>query len=161
MSYEPLLQRVPDARRAPFPLLPPLAYPYLGVLFGPWLPSLLAIVSAFTLRRWRTSALGAGLATVGVLSFVPIALLFRGEFGPEQAAVLWFATRIVSAGLGVVLYRVMGPHSRGHRFLGGRELPLNQVVLGGFAISFLLPGPVRAALLVPLAMVGSYVLGGP
>lgn len=133
-----LLQCLPDARRALWPLLPPAALAYLALMLGAAPAALCALYNAVALRRPRPAALAIVVGVVGWVGFgVVFGLLVAAGLKPVALAVLF--ARIVNVGLGVLLAWSQWAHARGHGFLKGRMLPLLPIVLAAFAAVMLLP----------------------
>jgi hypothetical protein len=133
-----LLERVPDARKAPWPLLPPVLFPYVALMLGIAVAALLALYNSVALRRVKP-ALAALL--VGVLGWLGFGFLFAMLIGGgmRNVALALLPVRLVSVGLGALLAWSQWSHVRGHRFLDGRTVQLLHGVLAAFAATYFLP----------------------
>jgi hypothetical protein len=149
----PVLTRVPDARVAPFPLVPEAGYLYLSLLIG-IVPSMLVLfVSAVGLRRARLALAAIGIGALGFLApLVPI-LAYAQTGADPNYPLIFFGVRLLSVALGFWAYKVATPHVRGHRLLEGRELPLLWTLGPAFAALVLLPGTFAVALVAPVFFV--------
>lgn len=140
-----LLRRVPDARRAPWPLLPPVFLPYLALMLGAGPAALAALYNAIGLRRPRLALTALIVGLVGGASFaVMAALAVRG--GIENPALALLPARLVNVGLGAALAWSQWAHLRGHEFLDGRTVPLLHAVLLTLAAVLLIPSRAQLAL---------------
>ena len=123
----PSLRRYPDARKAPFPLIDPLLFPYLGLLFGVPVVALVASVNALAVRRWA-------------LFFVSLLLGFAGWiFFFAAAGNSFVVARGIAFAVGMIFYVAHRPYARGHVFLRGRVAPLLATYMTVFVVYFTLP----------------------
>lgn len=133
-----LLQRVPDARRARWPLLPAIFLPYLALMLGAGAAAAAALYNAVALRRTRLGliALAVGLVGWAGVSFV-VVLAIRG--GLRNPGLVVLPATLVNVALGALLAWSQWAHLRGHEFLDGRTVPLLNAVLVTFAAALLIP----------------------
>jgi len=123
----PSLRRYPDARKAPFPLIDPLVFPYLGLLFGVPVVAVIACLNALAVRRVA-------------LFFVCLLLGGAGWAGFLVAASFKFImARAVGFAIGILFYYVHRPYERGHAFLRGTVLPLLATYVVAFVAYFFMP----------------------
>jgi hypothetical protein len=133
-----LLQRVPDARRAAWPLLPPVFLPYVALMLGPAVAALAALYNALALRRPRIALIAVALGIVGWVGFgVLFALVVSGGVRSPLLALL--PARLLNIGLGVLLAWSQWAHVRGHDFLNGRTVVLLHAVLVAFLAVLVIP----------------------
>ena len=140
-------------------MVPAHAYIYLALLVGIVPTAALAVLGALTLRSVRGVIVGTVVGAVAaVVPIVPALLLLTTEaVGPSRLALFMLVLRVLSIGLGFMLYRSLVPSTRGHRILGGRELPLLWLLVPALALVFLVPGEVRIALEMPLFSLVSWL----
>jgi hypothetical protein len=133
-----LLRRVPDARRAPWPLLPPVFLPYLALMLGAGVAALAALYNAIALRRTKP-ALAA--LVIGGLGWAGFGILFAltVEGGVKNPALALLPARLVNVLLGALLAWSQWAHVRGHEFLDGRTVPLLNAVLVAFLAVLAIP----------------------
>jgi hypothetical protein len=131
-----LLQRVPDARKATWPVLPPVLLPYVALMLGVAVASLLASYNAVALRRMRLAFVALAIGAVGWLGF-GFAVAALG--GLEHGLLALLPARLVNVGLGALLAWTQWPHVRGHEFLGGRTMVLLHLVVVAFAAVLIIP----------------------
>jgi hypothetical protein len=128
--YAPKLARVPDARKAPFPLLDPVLLAYLSLVMGAPLCCLAGFVNGIALRRARLALLALGLGVVGWFGFWAVAEgAYRG--GLRELPLVILAARAFHIAIGALLAWSQWAHLRGHQFLDGRTVP----TLGGVVIA--------------------------
>jgi|GEM_PF-3281360 len=152
----PVLARVPNARRAPFPLMPAVGNMYLALLVGIVPTMALLLVTGLALRSTKLTLAAVGIGVLGFLApLLPIGVGVALSDTPNVAFIL-FVGRVLSVGLGFVAYKVALPSIRGHAHLEGAQLPLLYVLGPAFGLLFLLPGEVVLALVAPILL----VLGG-
>jgi hypothetical protein len=144
-AFPLLLQRVPDARRASWPLLPAAFLPYVALMLGAGAAAGAALYNAVALRRVRLGsiALAVGLVGWAGLSFV-VLLAIRG--GIRNPALVILPATLANAALGALLAWSQWAHLRGHEFLEGRTVPLLNAVLLTFAAALLIPRRVQLVL---------------
>jgi hypothetical protein len=140
-----LLQRVPDARRAPWPLLPAVFLPYVALMLGAGAAAAAALYNAVALRRARLGliALAVGLAGWAGFGFVALPAI-RG--GIRSPGLVILPATLVNVALGALLAWSQWAHLRGHEFLEGRTVPLLSAVLATFAAALLIPRRVQLVL---------------
>jgi hypothetical protein len=150
LNAGPHLRRVPDARLAPVMLLPAIAYVYTALMVG-IVPTCLAFVTcAALLRRPLLVLAGLVMTAIGfVLPVVPI-LALSPFFDEPNYALIIAIFRMFSVVLGFGLYKLMVPHMRGHAFLGGQQVPLMWIIGPAFLAIFLVSGPARVWIEMPL-----------
>jgi hypothetical protein len=144
-----LLTRVPDARRARFPLFDPVLLAYLSLILGP-IACLLGCVNALALRRPRLALTALGLGLFGWLGFGVVATLLL-ERGMRNVALVIVLARLCHVSAGALLAWSQWAHLRGHQFLDGRVVHTLGGVLVATALSVALPWPVRLWLWGPVA----------
>lgn len=133
-----LLQRVPDARRAPWPLLPPALLPYVALMLGVAVASLLAAYNALALRRARLALVALAVGIAGWLGFgLLFSLALSG--GLQNVLLALLPARLVNVLLGVLLAWTQWGHVRGHAFLDGPTVALVHAVLAAFVAVLILP----------------------
>jgi hypothetical protein len=138
-AYAPVLARVPDARRGPFPLFDPVLLAYLSLVLGAPLACLAGLVNALALRRLRPAIVALVLGVVGWVGFGAIAEgLYDGGLRNLQLIVL--GARVFHIAVGAALAWSQWAHVRGHRFLDGRTIPTLGGVVVATAALFLVPG---------------------
>jgi len=94
-----------------------------------------------------------GVGIVGV--FLPLVPLFGASMVLGESVnigLVVLGMRIVSVGLGALLYRVLRPAVRGHIHLDGPQMPLIWVLGPAFAVLFLAPSELSQILEFPLLM---------
>ena len=130
LAYTPALQRVPDARKAPFPLPDPVLLGYLSLVVGAPLACLVGAVNGVALRRPRLVLIALGLGVVGWFGSWAVAEgVYRG--GVHSLALVILSARVLHVAVGALLAWSQWAHLRGHRFLGGRVVP----TLGGVVLA--------------------------
>jgi hypothetical protein len=133
-----LLQRVPDARRAPWPLLPPVLFPYLALMLGSAVAALAALYNAIGLRRPRLALVALAVGAVGWVGFgLLFAVVVSAGVGNPALALL--CARLLNVGLGTLLAWSQWAHARGHEFLNGRTVVLLHAVLAAFIAVLVIP----------------------
>lgn len=133
-----LLQGVPDGRRAPWPVLPPVSLPYAALLLGSGVAAALALYNAVCLRRARLASIALAAGIAGWLGFgVLVTATFAG--GSRELALALLPARLWNVALGALLAWSQWSHVRGHAFLGGRAVALLHVVVVAFLVFFALP----------------------
>ena len=137
-AYAPVLARVPDARRGPFPLFDPVLLAYLSLVLGAPLACLAGLVNAVALRRTRLALIALGLGVAGWLGFGAISEgLYDG--GVRNLPLIFLAARVFHIAVGATLAWSQWAHVRGHRFLDGRTLPTLGGVVVATVAQFLIP----------------------
>ena len=140
-----LLQRVPDARRAPLQLFPPVLLPYVALMLGIAVAGLLALYNSLALRRAKPAIVAVAVGVVGWLGFgFLFAMLVAG--GLDNIPLALLPVRLLNVGLGAVLAWSQWSHVRGHTFLDGRTVVLLHAVLVALAIALLMPVRLRLVL---------------
>jgi hypothetical protein len=146
LTLSPLLGRYPDARRAKAPLISPILFPYLGLIFGSGVASLAACWNAVMLRRgWlavRSILVGIG----GWLAFLFV-VFGAVNAGLTTVSIALILGRIVYFAFGGLLYAMHRRHETGNEFLGGPAVPLVASYVLAFVIHMMLPGRVLLLLL--------------
>ena len=133
-----LLQRVPDARRARWPLLPAVFLPYLALLLGAGAAAGAALYNAAALRLTRLGLVALAVGLVGWAG-VAFAVLLAIRGGIRDPALVVLPATLVNVALGALLAWSQWAHLRGHEFLDGRTVPLLNAVLVTFAAALLIP----------------------
>lgn len=146
-SPQAQLGNEPDGRKAMIPLIHPIAAIYLALVFGIVITSVLTMIQGASQRRVSVVAWGLLTGTVGFV--VPVVVLYGVAAAEGSGSMVWLLSDLLSVLLGVQLYRVLRPHTRGHEHLQGPMLPLEQVVVGAMILSFFVPGAVLAWLRMP------------
>lgn len=145
---QPILQHVPDARKAPLWLFQPVTIGVLALMLGAPVASLLALLNGLQLRRPKlillALAVGPGSVVLGMLIFGLLA-----SWGVENISLLLLAVRIVYVGAGLLLGWQHWNHVKGHLLLGGRTVHVAATVGIALALIFLLPGRVLVWLEFP------------
>ena len=119
--YTPSLARVPDARKAPFPLLDPVLLAYLSLVLGAPVACLAGLVNAVALRRPRLALIALALALVGWFGFWAVAEgAYRG--GLRNLPLVILLARVFHIAIGALLAWSQWAHLRGHQFLDGRTV---------------------------------------
>jgi hypothetical protein len=137
-GLEPLLARVPDARRSRWPLFPAAFFPYAALMIGAAPAAACALWNAAGVRRWRPALaallLGAsGWVGVGIVA----GLVLRS--GVRNVALAVIVARLFGLGCGLLLARSQWAYVRGHSFLGGRAVPLLGAVLAALVLALAVP----------------------
>lgn len=146
--YEPILTQVPDGKVAALPQPMPLAYIYLALMVGIVPVSLWALVNAVLLRSAWLVATALGVGLMGFVAPLGVLLALRPTGLP--VSLVFLVMRIVSVFLGVVLQRQFEDANRGHVHLGGASIDLMVLIVGAFALQFLVPFDIRLWLDIPL-----------
>jgi hypothetical protein len=137
-AFPLLLRRVPDARRATWPLLPAVFLPYVALMLGAGAAAGAALYNAVALRRARLASIALAVGLVGWVGFgVTVLLAMRG--GIRNPALVILPATLANVALGALLAWSQWAHVRGHEFLDGRTVPLLHAVLATFAAALLLP----------------------
>jgi hypothetical protein len=132
-AYAPTLARVPDARRAPFPLCDPVLLAYLSLVLGAPLASVAGFVNAAALRRLPLALTALALGTAGWFGFGALANgLYEG--GLRNVPLVILIARVFHIAVGALLAWTQWAHVRGHRFLDGRTVS----TLGGVVLATVL-----------------------
>lgn len=140
-----LLQRVPDARRAPLPLVPPVLLPYVALMLGIAVAGLLALFNSLALRRAKPAVVAVVVGVAGWLGFgLLFAVLVAG--GLDNIPLALLPVRLLNIGLGAVLAWSQWSHVRGHTFLDGRTVVLLHAVLAAFVLVLVMPVRLRLVL---------------
>jgi hypothetical protein len=145
-AYTPVLDGIPDARRAPLPLFPPAVLGYLALMLGAGVAGLFALWNALALRRAGAAALAVILGLVGWLGFWVI-VEATARAGLKNAALLVLLGRFFSLLVGIALAWHQAAYVRGHSFLEGKTVPLLPCIVAGFVISLILPARAIVVLL--------------
>lgn len=146
----PLLAQVPDGVRAPFPVLPAMAYVYLALLVGIVPTALAGLVFLGAAQSGRGVLASLAVGAAGFVVPFGVLLAFSPFVqGAEALGPALLAMRILAVGLGFLLYRVAKPVVRGHQLLDGGELPLLWVIGPAFALLFLAPAELVFGLQLP------------
>jgi hypothetical protein len=140
-----LLQRVPDARRAPLPLFPPVLLPYVALMLGVAVAGLLALYNSLALRRARPAMVAVAVGVVGWLGFGSLFSMLWAA-GLHNALLALLFARLLNVGLGAALAWSQWSHVRGHTFLDGRTVVLLHAVLAAFVLVLVMPFKLRLAL---------------
>jgi hypothetical protein len=131
-TYQPLLSRVPDARRAPFPLVDPVLLGYLSFILGAPAAALCATYNALLLRRWLLALESAAVGLVAWFAFEPsITYVYEQTLDINIAFII---LRLAGLAVGVFLAWRQWPHLRGHVFLDGKVVPILWGVIAGILI---------------------------
>ncbi len=140
-----LLQRVPDARRAPLRLFPPVLLPYVALMLGVAVAGVLALYNSLALRRARPAIVAVAVGVVGWLGFGFLFAMLVAA-GLHNVLLALLPVRLVNVGLGAVLAWSQWSHVRGHTFLEGRTVVLLHAVLAAFVLVLLMPVRLRLVL---------------
>jgi hypothetical protein len=134
----PLLVRYPDASKARVRLLQPVLFPYVALIFGSMIASLLAAYNAIVLRKYlaATGCFAQGLA--GWCLAVMI-LVSAARAGVPNLALVLLAVRVFHFLMGAWMFQRQRPRVTGHTFLGGRMVPLLGSYMTAFALGILVP----------------------
>lgn len=143
-SLRPLLARYPDARLGKAPLLEPILFPYLGLIFGV-AAGLAGAYNAIVLRRVRLALLSVLISLTGCVLFY-VTLVIARSTGLSIPVVL-IISRSIHFALGGVLYFLHRPHFRGHQFHDGSTVPMLPSYLAAIMLSVVLPWRVTLVLL--------------
>jgi hypothetical protein len=133
-----LLGGVSDARRAPWPLLPPVLFPYVALMLGAAVAAVLALYNALALRRPRPAVVALVVGALGWAGFGFLFAMLVGG-GLKNGALALLPARLLNVGLGVLLAWSQWSYVRGHRFLDGRTVPLLHGVLAAFVATLVIP----------------------
>src|SRR4051812_40547378 len=93
-----LLRRYPDARKAPVYLAEPVLFPYLGLLFGIPIITLLACYNAAAVRRFALFFTSLALGFGGWLLFINAAAAMR------HTSYVLIVGRCVNFAIGCIYY---------------------------------------------------------
>jgi hypothetical protein len=140
-----LLQRVPDARRAPLHLFPPVLLPYVALMLGVAVAGLVALYNSLALRRARAAIVAAAIGVAGWLGFGFLFAMLVAA-GLHNVLLALLPVRLLNVGLGAVLAWSQWSHVRGHTFLGGRTVVLLPAVLAAFVLVLVMPVRLRLVL---------------
>jgi len=145
-AYQPQLRSVPDARKAPVPLLPVFLVLFVFLAYGGIAGSVAALYNAVALRRLKliVAALGAALLS--------LACSFAIVVGAEAlgwGAYAFVVLQLTYVGIGALLGWQQWAHVRGHDFLEGTQVPVLQGFLALFVLQWVLSHQVKVALLIP------------
>jgi len=143
-GLEPLLSRVPDARRSRLPLFPAAYFPYAALMIGAAPAAVCALWNAAGVRRWRPAIAALLLGAASWAGFGVVVGL--GMHGTRNLALVVIGARLVNLGFGLLLARTQWAYVRGHRFLGGAAVPLLQAVLATLVLALVLPTSTLLAL---------------
>lgn len=146
VTLSPLLGRYPDARRAKAPILSPILFPYLALIFGSGVASLAACWNAVMLRRGGLAIRSLLVAIGGWLAFLVVVIGVVSS-GLAQVSIALILGRVVHFAFGGLLYAMHRRHETGNEFLGGPAVPLVASYLTAFAIQLVLPSRVLLFLL--------------
>lgn len=144
--FRPLLQRHPDARRGSAPLLHPVLFPYLALIFGSLIAGIAGAYNAAVLRRGWLMVQSLLIGAAGWISFLFVVAAL-GQLGVENVSLAVIGGRVVHFALGGLLFFVHRPHFRGHEFLHGRTAPLLASYLVAIFASIYLPNKLELILL--------------
>jgi hypothetical protein len=150
ITLRPLLTRHPDARRAKAPLVQPILLPYLALIFGSGVASLVACYNALMMKRGGLAAKSLLAGAGGMLAFLVI--VNNAIHLGAQPAVALILGRVVHFAFGGVLFSMQRAHVRGNEFLGGPTVPILPSYVAVIVIWLLLPS--RLALLLGVPLVG-------
>lgn len=147
---QPLLQREPDARRAPFGLFGDVAPLYLALMVGLPIATLVSLWNLVLVRRFGRALL---VLVIGVLGAVGNTIVVGGAASAGIApGVAFFLGQVGEIGCGALMYRTLRAPVRGHRLLEGQLVSMSLVVFGAFIVQFALPGEVLVPLHHPLLL---------
>jgi hypothetical protein len=132
------LSRVPDARRSRLPLFEPAFLPYAALMIGAAPAAVVALWNAVGVRRWRPAALALVCGVAGWVGFGIIIQLLLGA-GWRSLSLAIIVARLANLGFGLLLARSQWAYARGHRFLGGRAVPLLPAVVVTLVVTLVLP----------------------
>jgi hypothetical protein len=153
-EYQPQLQRIPDARKAPVPLIPVFLLLYIFLAFGGLAGGIAALYNAVALRRpWLIFAGLVAAASAFVLSF---AAIYTMAVTGMSGRALGLPLQLSYLGFGGLLGWQQWAHVRGHDHLDGQTVPVLQGFLGLFALQWFLSPQVFLYLFSPARM----LLGG-
>lgn len=148
-QHPPLLKGFPDGHRAPIPLIPAPALPFVALILGIVPCTVVFLGMAGLLRRPKLMALAMALGAVGLLLPLPFLVL-----GPDTNwALAGTVIRILAAALGLAMYRLIEKPLIGHSYLGGTLTSMSFVCLPAMALSWVLPWSVRVWMEMPLLAV--------
>lgn len=145
-TLSPMLRRHPDARKAKAPILPPILFPYLAVIFGSGIASLAACWNAAMLRRGGLAVRSILVGIGAWIAFVTVVLAIVVS-GLAKVSIAIIIGRIVHFAFGGLLYAMHRRHATGNDFLGGPALPLVGSYVAAFVIHMMLPSRVLLLLL--------------
>jgi len=149
ITLRPLLSRHPDARRAKAPLVHPILLPYLALIFGSGVASLVACYNAVMMKRGGLAAKSLLAGGGGMIAFLVI-VSSTIHFGAQPAVALILG-RVVHFTAGGLLFSMQRAHIRGNEFLGGPTVPMLPSYVVAIVIWLLLPSRLALLLLgVPL-----------
>lgn len=145
---QPMLQGVPDARRAPLPLFEPVTIGVLALMIGAPLACILALLNGLQLRRLSLIVMAAvvGPATIVLGQWVFEVLV---ENGLENISLLLLGVRLLYVAAGLLLGWQQWLHVKGHALLGGRTVPAALAVGIALGAAFLMPGRLLALIQFP------------
>jgi hypothetical protein len=146
----PLLQREPDARKAPVAAFGEVTPLYLALMLGVPLAALTVLWNAVWMRRPGRALSSLVLGVAGSVACT-LALGAAVKAG-ANVSLAFFVAQITAVGVGFVLYRLQRSIVRGHRLLQGRVVPFGPVLLGALALQLLAPLPVLIGLAHPLVV---------
>lgn len=134
----PLLQREPDARRAPVPAFSAEAPIFIGLLLGAPVAAAAVVWNAAWMRRPGLIAAAVALGVVGSAA-TSAAVVILVAVGSEPSAA-HFAAQLVAVGVGGALTWLQRSHIRGHRLIGGETVNLLYSVGAGVLLTLRFPG---------------------
>jgi len=134
----PVLQRYPDARRAPIRLFSAVTLVYTSFILGPGIGAVVALYNAVCLRRFSNAVSSVLLGLAGWATFVFVAVVAQ-RIELNSAPAIFLTSRALHFGVGGLLALSQANYLRGHSHLGGDEVPLLPTCLVAFAITLIAP----------------------
>ena len=144
LTLRPLLARYPDARLGKAPLIDPIVFPYVALVFG-FGAAIAGVYNAIVLRRLRLALLTTLIGLTGCLLF--LGTLVIGHRLGTIPAVLLIIGRTIHFACGGALYFLHRPHFQGHEFHRGASIPMLPSYIATFMLSRLIPWRVTLVLL--------------
>jgi hypothetical protein len=134
VTLRPLLKRYPDARRAKVPLLDPILFPYLALMFGAPATAIVSLWNALALRRWGLALQSLLYGALGWLAFVLTLVAVAGTLDLTPVIAL-IVGRVVYFVFGGLLYLRHRSYARGHAYLAGTVVGIMPSYLAAYLLS--------------------------